>query len=84
MMKKILLLGLLLGFVASLSSASRNTPHMEEELGRQCCTNFKRNPDGTMIKITACAGWALSNDERAMERACAKADEATPWELPDF
>ena len=69
----------MLGLVASLSSASRNYPDMEEELGRQCCTVFKYNSDGTSIYITACAGWFLSDDEKAMERACEKADEAAPW-----
>lgn len=79
MMKKMLLLGLLLVFVASLSSASRITPNMEEELGRQCCSVVKYFADGSSTYIIACAGWALSNDERAMARACAKAEEGSGW-----
>ena len=79
-MKKILLLGLLLCFVASLSSASRNTPNAAAELGRQCCTiTHFSSYSGIQIDITACAGWFLSNDDKAMERAGAKAEEASPW-----
>lgn len=80
MMKKILLLGLLLVFVASISSASRSYSEMEEELRRQCCTvTHFSSSSGIQIDITACAGWFLSDDEKAMERACEKADEASPW-----
>ncbi len=48
----------------------------KEIVGSQCCTRTVPGPDGSMISVTACAGWFLSNDANAMARACSKANKA--------
>jgi hypothetical protein len=40
---------------------------------RQCCTQSAFDSDGNLIEVTACAGWFLSNDIKAHDRACDKA-----------
>lgn len=62
----------------SLSSFTSGNTIVEEvdDLGRQCCTKTTFDDFGNSVSITACAGWFLSNDANALNRACAKVDEA--------
>lgn len=43
---------------------------------RQCCSKLYLGPDGSILEITACAGWLFSNNAKALSRACDKVDEA--------
>lgn len=78
-MKNVLFLGLALCLSLTLTSAksaeSQKTDN-EEAVGRQCCTKTTHMSDGSSVSITACAGWFLSNDANALNRACEKVDAA--------
>ncbi|SNR14376.1 hypothetical protein [Tenacibaculum jejuense] len=71
-MKKVLFLGVILAFTLTSSATKKE----KEKFGRQCCTKTQYMSDGSSVAITACAGWFLSNNARALNRACAKVDEA--------
>lgn len=43
---------------------------------RQCCSKIYPGPNGTLLELTACSGWLLSNNARAFTRACDKVNEA--------
>lgn len=58
-------------------SLSKKSKSDKKEDGRQCCTKSTIDEStGSIISITACAGWFLSNDASALTRACEKADQA--------
>lgn len=59
----------------SLPSVANDKPVENAEapiFGRECCSAKLPQPDGFSVKITACAGWFLSDSEKAYDRACAK------------
>jgi len=53
-----------------------NTQKEDAPTARQCCSRSIAGPGGGVVVITACAGWAFSNDAAAMTRACAKVNAA--------
>ncbi len=85
-MKKPFLLTLtILLLLASVSFAGEhkkkvksNAKNIKRAISRQCCTvTAAWNEDGgSSNTVTACAGWFLSNDQNAYERACEKARQA--------
>jgi hypothetical protein len=72
-MKKIAFSSLVLYFCVAVSFAFA-TPD-KEKVGRQCCSKQILDFDtGITYTVTACAGWFLSDDDKALERACDKLD----------
>jgi hypothetical protein len=81
-------ISLVLSLIALTTSASFATAYTHKSkakvkiskkvLSRQCCTvSATWNEDGgSSHSVTACAGWFLSNNENAYERACEKARKA--------
>lgn len=48
----------------------------EIDAGRQCCEKAGTDSNGNQFTVEACAGWFLSNDGSAHQRACDKANIA--------
>ena len=75
-MKNKILSILFLSLIFSLGFAKPKHQKINEEVSRQCCSKTFYNSDGSSVTITACAGWIFSNNVNAMNRACAKVDQA--------
>jgi hypothetical protein len=48
----------------------------KEPLSRQCCEQSATDANGNIVTIEACAGWFLSDDINAHDKACDKARAA--------
>lgn len=63
-------------FALSIFSTLNNSTKKEEiPQGRQC-HSATEICGGVAYEVTMCAGWFLSNDKRAKQRAIAKAESA--------
>ena len=70
-----MLLGLMFFAIGNLNATSGEVKN-DEVIKRQTCSRTLVLSNGSLLTITASAGWIFSNNTEAMQRACDKVNEA--------